>query len=376
MRRTVAACALALAILEAAVVLPQLIHNILVIQTDYGIHLELARQMVARHAILIPYFLWAFSVIGVAALPGISFAWAAVVVSAGFAVLTVLAAFWAILTLGGASSQRDTIRSAALAFGCTLVGPISLFTYPSLYFGYVNITVYNNPTIGALRPFAIATFLGLVALLSQRSSWRIAIGTTLAAVLSVLAKPSYLVFAGPAAAAFAAFRPWQRAWPVLAALVPEALLMLWQYQFHYLYTGPDAQGGFAVAPFAAITCNGSVSVFDVVVRFGLSIAFPIAVYAAFADARRRFWLNFAWATFALTALAAYLLVEGLACAGNLFWSAQITSFVLFLASAAYLSGRLGDVRTDRRVQICVVLFALHLASGLAFYVQTLTHRVL
>jgi hypothetical protein len=86
----------------------------------------------------------------------------------------------------------DPRAAALLALLCLSLGPISIFTYPKLYLGYVGMNVAHNPTVSMLKPVAFATIYFL-----ERYFDTSRLGTREKAIfiglffLGILAKPSF-----------------------------------------------------------------------------------------------------------------------------------------------------------------------------------------
>ena len=102
------------------------------------------------------------------------------------------------------------------------------------------------------------------------------------------------------------------------------------------------------------------------------IAFPLCVALARWPASRRDGpLMLAWLVFVIAAAYGYLLAEAEPNTddGNGLWSGQVALFVLFAESILFLRSRgfHGSPPTRRWRRACALVFALHLACGLAWY---------
>jgi hypothetical protein len=153
----------------------------------------------------------------------------------------------------------------------------------------------------------------------------------------------------------------------------------WQYLATYT---PDrllrVEGGIFFAPLAVYAQDSGM----LLPKFILSILFPLIVYALYyKDASVDIGLNLAWLNFIFGAFYTYMLAEsGLRFQdGNFKWSGQVTLFILFIASvvfflhqnAGWLSGRL-EKKPDDAFMVGVIVFGLHLVSGVLFYYLQLT----
>jgi hypothetical protein len=373
-RSLVVALGVVASIAAGVLMAPETIRNVLANNTDYPAHLQITGQIIQQHKILLPHFLWAVSVIAVTLiLPSVSLKTAAIITTLGYFVLTSAAVYTALLLLVSPSEKRTIVLCASATVCLMVVGPISIFTYPVVYFGYVVPNSYHNPTIVALKPFAIATFLATVALLRNPvTTRRLAIAGALASALATLAKPNYPLCIGPAAAIMAALRGPRRFITIAWVFLPTVGILAWQYSFHYAAVGASR---LVIAPFFVFMCyGGGHSVAELVVRFLLSIAFPLAVCVFFPSAWQNVYIRLAWLSFGIAAFFTYFMAEltssGLDCGGNFAWGTQITSFILFVAATAFFLTRIEKRDFGMPLNGSVGLFLIHLASGIVFYVRT------
>ena len=276
---------------------------------------------------------------------------------------------------------RALLLVGLVSLALLIVAPLSFITPENLYFGYLTPNVYHNPTMIPLRPTSLLLFIAALASFSQAPVgwWRWA-RVPLVALLTVaciLAKPSYLMILLPALALVTLFRIVRRQpidWllllggiviPAGALLGVQALIFtrgaiawepgrtFWEWSLHY---EPNANHALLL-------------------KWALSVAFPIAVYALYwRTAWRSLMLNLAWLCFVIGLAYAYLLVDtGEVAAGNLVWNAQIGTFVLFVASAAHWL-RAWRVRSDWRdwrrlwsFVACSGFLLLHTVAGVHWY---------
>lgn len=295
--------------------------------------------------------------------------------------------FYLVARLSTAPGLARALAAATLTAGLMLVGPLTFLTLPhkNVYLGYIAPNVYHNPTQSLIKPLAIALFAGTAAALAgrlPRGGWSFVFPTALAAVAGCLAKPSYALCVLPAAGFFAVARLiWRRpvAWELLLAgvLLPTLAVLVWMYVSAY---GGGARSSLAWAPFAVAYHHSQlkapgVGVF-VIKQLG-SILFPLLVLLLYPrGAVRDVHLGLGWLGFLAGAGWWYLFIErGPRWEhGNLGWSAQISLFLLFVASAAFVARRYlaqpiaaptrGEIL---RLSAVGVALALHVGSGLVWY---------
>jgi len=276
------------------------------------------------------------------------------------------------------------------------------------YLGYVATNAYHNPTMPALKPFALLLFAYVsltfvqskqpanwaapsavaasaeeaspASSLSSRTIWII---TAALVVLGALAKPSYNVCLLPAVLMYAAYRRVKGHRVDFALLgrgvfVPMFLMLAWQYLFTY----KTGNSGVLFLPLAAMSVFSSY----LIPKYFLSILFPLTVYVLYKPARRDPILTLAWWVFGVASFYTYLLAEaGRVGHGNFIWSGQIGLFVLFVQSMIFLVRETAifapsslrsffaadrrSMASDRRLMWCFLAFGAHFASGVYYYVH-------
>jgi hypothetical protein len=357
---------------------------------DHIAHIRVAEQLAATGQILSPHFLYPlFITLVVAVLPHVSFATAAIVISSLLYLITALT-LYAILRRAWPSRNgtAEALMTAALAFAMMFIWPIAALVPLDgrLYQGYVATgNVYHNPTIVPLKPIAILLFACVVAAcarpLAGLEKYLVTAAMALLTVLSALAKPSYLICLLPAVFLFGAWayhrrRPFDWQALLCGLFLPGAAILAVQYMFTYIGEKAiqDQTSGFAIAPLAVFSIYSEL----LLPKFLLSIVFPACVYLLyFRSAQRNLGLNLAWLVFALGVFYTYFLVEvgTRQSHGNLAWSGQISSFVLFVVSVTFLIRQMAPRLKvawpisgwDRPTTICLAAFGLHLAFGIAWF---------
>ncbi len=281
-----------------------------------------------------------------------------------------------------------------LSGALTIVAPITIWTNETMV-GYFNPVVYHNPTLIALRLFAIPVSLLALKVFSfpsYRDSNHRSYTRLLCALLLLLAtqvKPSYTIVLIPGCCAFAAWRTlrghrvdWK--FLVLGICIPGSLMLGLQYLISY---SNFADGSTISFGFLAFT-RYWIPDWRVPVQLLLSLAFPLTVYLLyFAEARKHLYLNLSWTVFAVSALVTYCVYESgpRVDHGNFLWNSYITVFVLMFASVLFLvqqyqRSRLAlpedyqsmPSRMSLRFSISVVLFGSHAFFGIGYYIRFMT----
>ncbi len=266
-----------------------------------------------------------------------------------------------------------------------LVSAITLPTWgqPRLYLGYIVPNVYHNPTIAVLKPLILLLFWCIVRLFDDTkpvNRYFVAVAALLT-ILATTTKPTYTIALLPGVAMLLTVRKIRRQpIPVQALLygifIPAGLVLA--LQSGYINA---ASNQIIFAPFDFLQLvRAYEGLPQILLQFGLSIAFPAAVYVFYhQQAKRHLPLNLSWLVFGVGTGYAYLLNEtAYPTHGNFFWSAQSGLFILFVVSAAFLLRHRHDDTTrtvhkiDYRRVVCMTLFLLHVLCGSVWYLAELT----
>ena len=356
--------------------------------SDYEAHTMFATLGMENFANLPPHFLYHGVVIALHRLiPALNLEKAGFVLMVTAYIATGLITYallrWATGTQPG--ERRLLLICGVVSFALMLIGPISFISdqyNPGDLTSLFKPNVYHNPTFILLKPFAIGLFYCLLRVLAQPegTNWRIILVMATLTILATLAKPSYTTALAPAVGLLFAFSfikplPLNRNALLFGILIPAAIMLGWQYLFLY---GPQSQSNVygeparvVFSPLQLFVVGWKIPRVWLPLEFVLSILFPLAVYLVyFRNAYRELGLNLAWLTFLGGAAIAYLFVELPNLGhGNMIWGAQISLFVLFVVSTAYLLryNRLilrGEKAWDWRFALCIVIFAVHLVNQL------------
>jgi len=360
-------------------------------EDDYRTHLRglnnlILGQPFPEWVVNAPHFLFHLLVLAVyRARPDMTLTGAASVVALAGYLAGSLAIYWLFgALLGRATSYRTALLYAVLSLALMLVMPINLLTPTNRYLGYFIPHAYHNPAMVVLKPLALVLFYVSARLFDARPlphPVAYTAGAAVAAVASLLAKPSYAMALLPALALVSAHALWRGApvkWrplvygivlPIVVGVGVQTVLMT-----------RNVRRGFVFAPLGvfhewARLINPAADK-NLLLKLVLSILFPLAAYGCgLRLARRTPYLNLAWLTFAVAASYSYLLAEAGADMGlgNFTWCGQIAVFVLFVASAVFLLGWATRDAPERSsamtagLAVVGLVFMLHLVSGLEWY---------
>ncbi|MBI1258694.1 MAG: hypothetical protein GC204_14595 [Chloroflexi bacterium] len=343
--------------------------------SDYSTEFQIARNITAANRFATAHVLYQLLLIGLSRLLPFPLETAGLIAATAFYVFAALVIYAMIRSLVGGDDWQALATAAALAFGLLLAAPVILATAAqhNLYRGYIALNVPHNPGIVMLKPLALLLFAFTVGVIDHtiaQTQRTLGIGVGLIA-LTLLALPNFILVLLPALLILIAYFYAQHDSADLRTLLlrlvlPMAIALAIFYAItHFLI---DPQGGVQVAPLLTLRGN-DLSLVTLVVKFLLSILFPLTVYTLYwREAKRAFALNLAWIMFLVGAAQMYLLAETgrQALEGNFWWSAQIGLFVLFVVSALFwLIYRRHEPRW--RGWLCLGMLALHILGGVIVY---------
>ncbi len=281
-----------------------------------------------------------------------------------------------------------------LAPNFLLIDWVGLGTEQPLLLGFINPTVYHNPTTVVLRPLTLILYFFIVtyALNTPRSiSLKQQLGLIvlgfILTVLCGLSKPNYILAMFPILGLWVVWS-WFRGTRaslgiiLLGVLLPSVLSLGWQFYFTYLNpTEQLAGGGIVFAPFEAVLGLAGGSRATMVLRFFVSLLFPLSILILyFQQVRRSKPMVFAWLTFGVGCALMYLLAESgdRMYHGNFFWSAYITNFILFFASVQFLleywvtRPTVVSPQRDWRLIVVMLFFGAHVVHGILYIPNVIT----
>lgn len=369
------------ALATVAIYLPMWVYLLywLRVSSDYWAHLREAANLANGGAIATPHMLFHALTAGISHLSTLN------IVPSALVLLTLCVALTAVVL------YRGWTAGFPLPFGLKLLlVPLILIAAPvsalywvdgHLYFGYIGLNVFHNPTILVLKPFALAVFW-LAACFwrsadEPRSPW-LWWAMPLLLILSALAKPSFLIVFLPGLTLFLLWRQLNGKfvdWPfyLLGVVVPSVLVLGWQ--FWVTYSAEQVPGfaagksGIVLAPFTLMKLYSDW----LLPKLLLSLAFPLTVTVTmWHSARRDPQLLLGWAIFVVGAVQTYFLMESgpRATDGNFVWSGQIGLWILFVASISHfftVQQDGGERAPTPSWLLCMGVLFLHVLSGIALY---------
>jgi hypothetical protein len=341
--------------------------------TDYQLHVALALDM-ARGKAMVPHPLFHALLL---ALMGGDNADAAPGMMA-FILAAALGAR-AYLTAGMLASSRrlSAVALTVLCLALAVVMPLpNWWDWPNVCRGLVAANAWYNPTGVFAMPFALALFLvGLREL--EDDGWGSSVAVAVAMVLSLLAKPNYVIAFAPCFAVMLAmkyYRSIKEGRLTSASAAGKAALIfgptagVLAVQYLILYGGPNATGGPLV--YLPLQLWRVFTRDHIPAAVYLGVAFPIAVTVLFplaANADRA--LVLAWSVLALGILQVALFQEwgSRQIHFNLSWGMILGAHLLFVVSCAFLLRQPGGVRR----WVAFAVLALQVASGCMCLVRSL-----
>lgn len=258
-----------------------------------------------------------------------------------------------------------SVLIASHIFIVSFVPPVS-----SVYLGYFVPISYHNPTQQLNKLFGLwILFLFLSEFVgAERARARSALVLGGLAVLSALAKPSFLLAFLPTAGIFGGVDLIRRRWQKIAvlaalALAPTVLVLLWQSWIAY---GAGTSASVVFSPFELFRLDATI------VKLPLSLAFPLVVAGAACQARA--WnarLSFMWVFTAVALFFTLFIVEGgeRRTHGNFAWTGQTGVFVAYVESALFL---LANRVSPAWTRAAWIVFAVHVAFGIGWYALVFT----
>lgn len=346
---------------------------------DYVVHAEIAARMMETGFLLTPHFLYQALLIPVARLLSGNYPLAGTLVT----MLTIVATTLIIQRF--LDDQNPSPALLPMIPMLLLASPVLLpaLLDDHLYFGYLGINVYHNPTILLLKPLALVSFFFAAEYVRGTSfTPQQTILACLATVLAASAKPSFTICIIPAIMVMTFLllrRGTKPDWkmliggfmlPAIAVLFSQYLLTYSSAQLSGVYEGKSS---IVLAPFLVVRAFSSL----LPLKFLCSVLFPLIATICYpAAAKRDSDLLLAWVAFFFGAVYSYFLAESgpRLPQGNFLWSGQITLFILFVVSTRFIfrqaaakGGLARILRNDIKLFGCAIILSLHLLSGLVFY---------
>jgi hypothetical protein len=342
---------------------------------EFQNHLKLAKVIAADlfgFSIPHPGFHW--MTLGLSRASGMSLEYSGIIVLSLFVVVIALM-INAILASRMGKSCSEMRRY--FVGGCLLV--VSSIYFPpvskNFYLGQGTANFWAVPTIVVVKPFALASVLLLVTLLSKnrigRTSW-VAFLLSLSLLASLVMKPNFVLGFLPVAGLYLLIK-WRTVrpirWPVLLSFAPSVLFMLFQYHANYSSSSGIVFTFFGVWKEYTGHIAGSIL---------LGITFPLSwLIFQFRSLRENDYLLISWLFYGVTFLQfAFLAEDKYFTCGNFSWGYNIALWFLFIFTAADFFRWLkeegcGIPFHKRKAVFMSLLFSLHLVSGVAYLVKQL-----
>jgi hypothetical protein len=341
--------------------------------TDFTAHAHFAKNILQSKGTAPPHFIFHIVLICAHKVTGISMLGASSIAISIFVFVGSLVAF------AGLKNRENSMSPwfIGLATGLLFFShPIPL-TYPfdqTFYFGYISTNVFHNPTIIALKTVALIQFVFLSKLLSKNqfepTGYMSIIVLAFLTILTVLTKASYIIILIPALVAVYVLKQLRRnrddSWLVLLSVgvfVPALLLLLWQ---HGVFRSDNSEFGIEFSAFRVFQFRADL--WTLFPKLLSSVVLPLSMCLVIGssilkkvDFQLSFWM------FIISLFYAYFLVETgpRMTHGNLWWSSQISSFLLLFVCAKYYIGFIFN-SAKKSFKICVPAYiaAAQLVCGI------------
>ncbi len=327
-------------------------------------------------AFIIAHSAWQFLLLAFNAVLGLSFQSAELISILLCIGVTVSILYWRFYP-AFEKTNLSLWQMVSIVLGMNVAAPVALlwFLDHQLYFGYVGIISYHNPTIILLRPLALLQFI--YALRCFQSGTLHKINIPAAAVISLFAtyaKPNFAICLLPAIALIALYKLVRKetvnlAFLIVGFLVPMIFVLAWQLWM--TYTGGDS----AHVIFSPLGVMSAYSGY-LLPKFLLSILFPLVVTILYwKQASRDLPMVLAWLIFVFGSFFTYFVAESgpRFNDGNFTWSGEIALFVLFVVSTLFF---IKVPKLSRLPKIAGKTFwLLHVAAGVIYYVYFTLHML-
>jgi hypothetical protein len=339
--------------------------------SDYPTHTQWAQNLIENPS-LIPIYIFAHTgwqvIVAVSHLV-FSTSWGitALLVTLCSLLLTVGLLYWIF------RKNLNAWPSAILAIGLNIAAPLAFWILKDsqYYYGYIWSSLYHNPTYLLLKPFAILTFyFSVEALQNEKANWFKILLVGLVSAYGAFVKPNYLVCLLPALAILALIRllkkqPINWRYLIFGIVLPQILILGWQFWLTYSATSPD-DNKIIFAPFAVMEFYSK----DILVKYFLSIAFPVIVTAFYwKESLKDVRMQISWLGFFFGSFFTYFLAESgeRFAHGNYLWSGEISIFILLISCVVMLSEKGFSHKSQAAKWIILISGNLSLMFGGMYY---------
>ena len=270
--------------------------------------------------------------------------------------------------------------------------PLMILVDGRMYFGYVAVNAYHNPTTLMLKPFALMHLILLKHFLSEEPSddnavlWRVFWVITL---LTLLAKASYMIVMLPALGLLVGWRlihqhpQWRRSMIILIVVVSAAILPL-LIQYVAIYDVGDR--GMGIRNFSNLftkSCNmqGEVTWLCVLSLYGNliikligSLVFILSLRLVVPNIMQKIEVRLLGIATIIGLMYSFMICEGEGCIndyffygnwGNFAWSVQICLFLLLFVGIRHLAIATIQQKDNRPWYFVIpyVIAVAHIVSG-------------
>jgi hypothetical protein len=364
------------------VIFTPLIGKLSAVGFDYIAHLKWASEMEETKRLILPHPLYHLLVIFSKNILSIDY------IKASTVVLVLSIFFLSALNFKLLSKHAPIAVSVFFSTCLLVITPIQLY-YPidhHLYFGYLGITLYHNPTMLLLKPLSVIAFCYALRAATSQSKGEMPSGVALALSLFFcgIAKPNFLIVILPAFVVFLFLI--RRLKPMLSQLYTYAfffcpIILVLGIQFFQTYFFQDlshatgnSESHITFLPLATMSYYSS----NLLPKFFLSIAFPFSILLCYPkNIIKDKSVVFASCCLMMGAILTYFFAESgyRMYAANFWWSGQIGMYLAFLFYTKFLLENfknLTSTTTDKvKYTLCMLIFFLHTAFGVFFYKQEL-----
>jgi len=359
---------------------------------DHGAHVNFAEQM--QYGIQtsnpVPHFLFHYLVRGVRALLSLPMRESALVVIMSFYVFLGVIIYNYLIS-GFYTKNNAIIESLNihmytifLCVGVMLATPVALLVVLDhhMYFGYIGMRVYHNPTIIILQPLALLLFIIITTSINFSSQSilnliSLYVVLILLTILVALAKPSYIICLVPALILYMIIKlingeRINNNIIIYGVILPSIFVLGMQYLMMYS-SSVSTENRIIFAPLRVYSEHSKW----LLPKFILSILFPLSVTILyFKQVKLDEQIKIAWIAFLIGTFYTYFLAESgeSMSYGNFAWSGQITLFILFVVSIKFVLERITEFDFSNpshsditRISIIMYLFLLHVICGVMWY---------
>jgi len=333
-------------------------------KSDTQEHLVFMYSFLGNHGVL-TYPLWHFSGLYLSHIFSIPYQYGAILASSLYVTL------WFILTFLYAQSQlkqHTTYTHLLIAWITFLIGPLCIPWYNHIIFiGQGSPSVWHNVTLWAVKPFALLSVWLIVEGLRGENG-RLLVWGAVATIVSIFAKPSFIIMFLPALALYglARYLHRQRLFLMFFALISTLSVAILLYQYTHTFTQGE---GKIIIDFLGVW---SASSRNVAISIGLALAFPLAFTLLELEILEDDYLLIGWImTFIGVFYYATFAQSGRFYShGNFGWSYLIAMSLLYLFSIVKFFGIYSTLHPLKRYPLALML-GIQTTIGIYYFTHVL-----